>query len=155
VLSIFHAHAYDATNMLFNAIEKVAVEVDGTLYVPRRRTARRDLRHENHEGITGTLSCDENGDCSAPVIAVYQITQREVGGEWPPEAPIWQVRRVARPAGQRTSRSREMSRALNRPAHPYPIWASAGERADVRTLSSGSPTSRSPPSCGRSASRWC
>jgi hypothetical protein len=23
------------------------------------------------------------------VIAVYEVTQREVDGKWPPEAPIW------------------------------------------------------------------
>jgi branched-chain amino acid transport system substrate-binding protein len=89
VLSIFHAHAYDATNIMLNAIEEVAVEVDGTLYVPRGALREAIYATSGHEGIIGTLSCDENGDCSAPVIAVYQVTARETGGEWPPEAPIY------------------------------------------------------------------
>jgi branched-chain amino acid transport system substrate-binding protein len=88
-IQIFHAHAYDAANILFNAIEEVAVTVDGTLYVPKGALREAIYATENHEGLTGTLSCSEFGDCSAPVIAMYQITAREVGGEWPPEAPIW------------------------------------------------------------------
>ena len=88
-IQIFHAHAYDAANILFNAIEEVAVEVDGTLYVPKGALREAIYATENHEGITGTLTCNESGDCSAPVIAMYQVTAREVGGEWPPEAPIW------------------------------------------------------------------
>lgn len=88
-IQIFHAHAYDAANILLNAIEEVGVEVDGTLYIPKGALRDAIYATENHEGVTGTLSCNENGDCSAPVIAVYEITEREVGGEWPPEAPIW------------------------------------------------------------------
>lgn len=88
-LQIFHAHAYDAANILMNAIEEVAVEVDGTLYIPKGALRDAIYATTDHEGITGTLSCSEFGDCSAPVIAVYQITAREIGGEWPPEGPIW------------------------------------------------------------------
>jgi len=88
-LQIFHAHAYDAANILFNAIEEVAVEVEGTLYVPKGALREAIYATTDHEGVTGTLSCSDSGDCSAPVIAVYQITAREVGGDWPPEAPIW------------------------------------------------------------------
>lgn len=91
-IQAFHAHAYDATNILFNAIEQVAVEVEGTLYVPKGALRDAIYATENHEGVTGTLTCGEFGDCGAPVIAVYQITAREVGGEWPPEAPIWPAR---------------------------------------------------------------
>ena len=88
-IQIFHAHAYDAANILMDAIEEVAVEVDGTLYVPKGALRERIYATENFDGLTGTLTCNEFGDCSAPVIAMYQVTAREVGGEWPPEEPIW------------------------------------------------------------------
>jgi branched-chain amino acid transport system substrate-binding protein len=88
-IQIFHAHAYDAANILFDAIEQVAVDVDGTLYVPKGALRDAIYATTDFAGITGTLSCSEFGDCGAPVIAMYQITQREVDGEWPPEAPIW------------------------------------------------------------------
>ena len=88
-IQIFHAHAYDAANILMNAIEEVAVEVDGTLYVPKGALRDAIYATSDFQGITGTLSCSPTGDCSAPVIAVYQIADREIGGEFPPEAPFW------------------------------------------------------------------
>ena len=89
-IQIFHAHAYDAANILFNALEQVAIEGDdGTLHVPKGALRETIYATQEHEGITGTLSCTEHGDCSTPVIAMYEITAREVGGEWPPEVPVW------------------------------------------------------------------
>ena len=93
-LSIFHAHAYDAANILFNALEKVTVQgTDGTLYVPKG--ALRDALYatKDFKGITGTLSCTPTGDCGAPVIGVYEITDKEMVKEgFPPAAPIWPKR---------------------------------------------------------------
>jgi branched-chain amino acid transport system substrate-binding protein len=73
-LSAFHAHAYDATNMIFAAIEKVAVQdSDGTLHIPRQ--AFRDAMYatSGFQGLTGTLTCTPTGDCSDPKIAVYEV----------------------------------------------------------------------------------
>lgn len=70
----FHAHSYDATVMLFKAIEKVAIEDGDTLYIPR--TALKDALFETQGllGITGTLNCNADGDCqSTAVIGVYQV----------------------------------------------------------------------------------
>jgi len=83
----FHAHAFDATNMILNAIEKVAVESEGTLYIPRG--ALRDALYATSgmDGITGTLSCDANGDCADPKISVVQIQSGAFTRVWPePEA---------------------------------------------------------------------
>ena len=89
-LSAFHAHAYDATNMLFNAIEKVAVKnADGSLFIPKKALRDAIFATKDFQGLTGVLSCSPTGDCGAPLIAVYELTAREAGGEWPPEAPIW------------------------------------------------------------------
>ncbi|MCJ7712477.1 MAG: branched-chain amino acid ABC transporter substrate-binding protein, partial [Chloroflexi bacterium] len=78
-LSVFHAHAYDATNMLFAALEKVAVEnADGSLSVPKGALRDAIYATKDFPGITGTLTCTEFGDCGAPVIGVYQITQENV-----------------------------------------------------------------------------
>jgi branched-chain amino acid transport system substrate-binding protein len=89
-VSAFHAHAYDAANILFNAIEKVAVKAgDGTLYIPKKALRDAIFATKDFQGITGVLSCSATGDCGAPLIAMYQITAREVGGQWPPEAPVW------------------------------------------------------------------
>jgi branched-chain amino acid transport system substrate-binding protein len=82
-LSAFHAHAYDGTNMIFNAIEKVAlVGDDGTIVIPRQ--ALRDALYATSGlvGITGTLNCNEYGDCADPLITVNTIE----GGAY---VPIW------------------------------------------------------------------
>jgi len=89
-ISAFHAHSYDAANILFAAIEKVAVKgSDGTLYIPKKALRDAIFATKDHQGITGVLSCSASGDCGAPLIAMYQISARETGGEWPPEAPVW------------------------------------------------------------------
>ncbi len=73
-LSIFHAHAYDAANIIFDAIEKVAkVGSDGTVTIDLLALRAAIYATKDFQGITGTLTCSENGDCGAPVIAVYQI----------------------------------------------------------------------------------
>jgi len=87
----FHAFAYDATNMLFQAIEAVAtVDADGAVHVPRQ--ALRDYLYNLRDfpGLTGNLSCDVNGDCATgEALGVFQLTDAEVtGGNWPP-AVTW------------------------------------------------------------------
>jgi branched-chain amino acid transport system substrate-binding protein len=84
-VSIFHAHAFDAANLVFGAIEKVAVQdADGTLHIPRQ--ALRDALYatKDYQGLTGNLTCTPTGDCADPKIAVYQFS----AGEFPP-ARIW------------------------------------------------------------------
>jgi len=91
-LSIFHAHAYDATGMLFAALQKVTVQAaDGTLYVPLGALRDALFATKDFQGVTGTLTCTPTGDCGAKAIGVYQITAKEVGPpiSWPPAAPIW------------------------------------------------------------------
>jgi branched-chain amino acid transport system substrate-binding protein len=84
-ISIFHAHAYDAANMVFAALEKVTVQdMDGTLHIPRQ--ALRDAMYATKDftGLTGNLTCLPTGDCADPKIAVYEYHV----GEYPPER-IW------------------------------------------------------------------
>lgn len=87
----FHAHAYDATNIILNAIEAVAVvQEDGTVIVPRQ--ALRDYIYslKDFAGLTGNLSCDANGDCATgEALGVFKLSQAEVDGAWPPPV-FWQ-----------------------------------------------------------------
>jgi len=77
-LSTFHAHAYDAANILFAALEQVAVvEADGTIYVPRQALRDAIYATKDFAGVTGNLSCSASGDCGAPVIAVYEIVNSD------------------------------------------------------------------------------
>jgi branched-chain amino acid transport system substrate-binding protein len=83
-ISIFHAHAYDAAMILMNAIEQVAVQDGNTTYIPRQALRDAVGATQNHQGLTGNLNCDENGDCADPQIAVYEYH----AGQFPPER-IW------------------------------------------------------------------
>jgi branched-chain amino acid transport system substrate-binding protein len=87
----FHAHAYDATNILLNAIEGVALQgADGTLLIPRQ--ALRDWIHAlvEYPGLTGKLACNDNGDCATgEALGVFLLRQEEVDGNWPPPV-FWQ-----------------------------------------------------------------
>jgi branched-chain amino acid transport system substrate-binding protein len=70
----FNGHAYDATNMVFTAIETAATD-DGSGNLSIDMQALRDAMHSmTHEGLTGSLSCDEFGDCAAPSINIMQKT---------------------------------------------------------------------------------
>jgi branched-chain amino acid transport system substrate-binding protein len=80
----FHAHAYDAASIIFNAIEKAAVvEDDGTIHIGRQALIDALFATSGFEGITGTITCDENGDCADPKIAVNQVQNAEFVPIWP------------------------------------------------------------------------
>lgn len=82
-LSVFHAHAFDATNMIFACIEKVGEDTDGTLHIGRK--AMRDCLSAtaNFSGITGSLTCDQYGDCADPKISVSELQGGEYVKIWP------------------------------------------------------------------------
>jgi branched-chain amino acid transport system substrate-binding protein len=74
----YWAHSYDATTLLLNAIETVAGEAGGKLYVDR--TALRGKLHatSGFQGLLGTLSCDNFGDCGTGRINIYHHTDLSI-----------------------------------------------------------------------------
>ncbi|HDD55354.1 MAG TPA: branched-chain amino acid ABC transporter substrate-binding protein [Chloroflexi bacterium] len=82
-ISVFHAHAFDATNMIFACIESVAIEDGESIHIGRQ--ALRDCLYatEDFNGITGSLTCDEYGDCADPKIAVNQLQDGVYVPIWP------------------------------------------------------------------------
>lgn len=85
-LSVFHAHAYDATNILFTALAQVVeVEADGTIHVPLKALRDAIYATQNFQGTTGNLSCSASGDCGAPVIAIYEIVNSDPAS-WDPQS---------------------------------------------------------------------
>jgi branched-chain amino acid transport system substrate-binding protein len=84
VLSLFHAHSYDATMMILDAVEEVAqVADDGTLLIGRQDLRDALYATQGYEGVTGILNCDEFGDCAFPQIIVSQVTNQEFVPIWP------------------------------------------------------------------------
>lgn len=83
-LSAFHAHAYDATTMLFLAIEKVGKkDAAGNLYIGRQALRDALFATKNFRGVTGNLTCTPFGDCSDPKIGVY-ISNSSDPAKWNP-----------------------------------------------------------------------
>lgn len=70
----YYKSGYDAAELLFRAIDLVAVKrPDGTLFIGRQ--ALRDELYATvaFNGVTGSLTCDEFGDCAYPVFDVLRL----------------------------------------------------------------------------------
>jgi len=94
----FHAFAYDGTNILLDAIESVAVvDDDGTVHIGRQALRDAIAGVTNYTGLTGRLDCSDDdysafgitdpshGDCATgEALGIFQITQGELDGNWPP-----------------------------------------------------------------------
>jgi branched-chain amino acid transport system substrate-binding protein len=90
-LAPFHAHAYDAMNMVLTALQKPGVVVqdpDGTLHV-QKQALRDALAATDMQGVTGHIKCDPNGDCADPKIAIYQASADDFAKLEMPKTPVW------------------------------------------------------------------
>jgi branched-chain amino acid transport system substrate-binding protein len=78
-LGPFHAHAHDAATIIYNAIAEVAHLQGRRLIINREELIDAIRSTRNYRGLTGTLSCDERGECGAAgTVSVVQV----VNGEW-------------------------------------------------------------------------
>lgn len=76
----FHAHAFDATTTLFNAIKQVAIVDGDTISIPRTKLKDELYGTKDHRGLSSVITCVPLGDCATAVtIAVYKLP------EWPVE----------------------------------------------------------------------
>ena len=65
-LSTYTWNAYDAAAVLIKDIESVAVlGSDGKLYIPRAALVAAVRATTDYQGISGVISCDPTGECSA------------------------------------------------------------------------------------------
>jgi branched-chain amino acid transport system substrate-binding protein len=82
-LSPYTWTAYDAAAVLIKQIESVAiVGSDGKLYIPRAALVAAVRGIQNYQGLSGLISCDSTGECSASGPIFYV----DKGGKWV-EAP--------------------------------------------------------------------
>ena len=86
----YHAHAYDGTNIMLNAMEKAAqVGDDGTLLIGKQAVRDALNATKDYPGLTGTLTCSEHGDCATgQALAIFKIGEEELNGNWPPPV-VW------------------------------------------------------------------
>ena len=96
----FHAHAYDAANLLLNAVEAVAEATDdGGLLIGRQALRSAIAAVEGYLGLTGELACQDespfDGDCASSTgLAVFEVTEETVYGDrWPPPT-VWDLSMV-------------------------------------------------------------
>lgn len=84
----YHAHMYDATLMLLEAIDAAArSDADGNLLIGLQAVRDHLDGIEGFDGITGQLTCSATGDCATgEAMAVFQITEAQLNGVWPPQA---------------------------------------------------------------------
>lgn len=80
-LAPYHAHAYDAANIIFDAVEAVAIDEGGTLFIPKGALRDYVAGLTDYAGLTGTLSCDEFGDCGSPYVSIAQLEPDATTGD--------------------------------------------------------------------------
>ncbi len=86
----FHGHAYDAAMMILKAVDKVAVaHDDGSLTIDRMKLRDELFATKGYKGVTGTITCNEFGDCADPRIAVYETTLDNIKKGEMPTKPFW------------------------------------------------------------------
>ena len=93
----FHSHAWDATNLLLDAVESAArATADGGLIIGRQALRDALFAVESYPGLSGVLTCmDESphaGDCASGAgLAIFEMTEEVVHGDmWPPPV-VWHL----------------------------------------------------------------
>ncbi len=86
----FHAQGYDAANLMFAAIEAAAVEnEDGSLDIDLGKVRENVFATADFEGVTGTLTCDEYGQCGVNAVSVYLVSQEDFDNQRAPLDEVW------------------------------------------------------------------
>ena len=71
-------HAYDAATLLLSAIESVGERRGNRLYVNRAALRRAIMETQGFQGLLGTLSCDEFGDCGTGGVSICHHTDPSI-----------------------------------------------------------------------------
>lgn len=82
--SVFHAHSFDAMNLVADAIEKIGFDDGGTFKIPRTALKDELFATTDAPGIVGAHTCDENGDCTPCATMSVQVVE---GGDF--SSPIF------------------------------------------------------------------
>ncbi len=70
----YHATAYDAVNLILNAVEAVGtVDANGDLVVDRGELAHYIRTFKDFHGLTGILNADGTGETSTSDIGIFQV----------------------------------------------------------------------------------
>lgn len=83
-LAPYHAHGYDAYNILMDAIEAAWVgdDADGTSYFSKAGIREYVAGLTDYDGLTGTLTCDQYGDCGSEFVSIAQLVDGVFDEVW-------------------------------------------------------------------------
>lgn len=74
------SYAYDAASLLFYAVEKASVKkIDGSLVIGKNAVRQALNSIKNFKGVTGSISCDQYGDCGTASINILRLDNPEAG----------------------------------------------------------------------------
>ena len=77
-LGPFHAQSYDSVQVIADAVGRVAVvDESGNLVIDREALIQAIRDTEGLQGLSGTLTCDEMGECGAGGIQIFQVQDGE------------------------------------------------------------------------------
>jgi len=81
-LSVWNTSAFDAANLVFDAIRRGAiVQSDGSLLLPRSALVEAMRVVDGYEGISNRLACTPTGDCAqSATIGIFRAPAWPVGG---------------------------------------------------------------------------
>ncbi len=75
----YHATAYDAVGVMLDAIEAVGtLDADGNLVIDRVALSQAIRATADYPGLTGSLTCDANGECGNALVDVFVVQD----GNW-------------------------------------------------------------------------
>lgn len=81
-MTSYYAHWYDAANLLFDVVEAVAVQgVDGRLRIGHQAVRDALYATSGYQGLTGSLTCDQFGDCGVARFQVVRLDDPAAGLE--------------------------------------------------------------------------
>jgi len=73
-LGPFHGQSHDSVILIADAIKRTAqVDSAGNLVIDREALIKAIRATAGLEGITGTLTCDENGECGAGGVQIFMV----------------------------------------------------------------------------------
>ena len=75
-LGPFHAQAYDAVNLIAEAIKSVAMTDDageGYLIIEREAVIHAVRNTSGLQGLAGVMTCNGIGDCGAGGIQIFEV----------------------------------------------------------------------------------
>lgn len=80
--TFYYLSAYEAAELLFEAMERAAVQApDGSLRIGREALRTAMLATKDRKSVSGTFSCNEFGDCAKPSFNILRLSDPAKGVE--------------------------------------------------------------------------